>query len=124
MVTPEIKLLACVLFQAIRDATSYGDDSSTARREARNWLGTTGNRKPFKKKKGDYIHKDWSFEWICEHIDLNPHVVREEIIKVQMEKSSPVTVGLKVGLEAYMEKVYNGEDYSLHRMQRVKQGMS
>ena len=123
MVTPEIKLLACVLLQAIRDATSYGSESATHRREARNWLGTTGNRKPFKIHK-DYTHKDWSFEWICEHIDLNPDVVRQEIINVQLAKTSPVTVGLKVGLEFYMEKVYNTEDYSLHRIQRIKQGMS
>lgn len=67
--TPERSLLTAILGRAILDATVKGGLNG---RSAMRWL----------RDKGDH---DWSFIWICEHIDLDSSVILRETIRARRD---------------------------------------
>lgn len=70
MSTPEKRLLLAVLARALEDACGNGRHGArkNTREEANEWV------------ESDSIKK-WSFLWICEHVDLDPVLVRNELVK-------------------------------------------
>ena len=79
IITPEQRLLWSILERGVSDAiglTGAGPDSHSLQREAYTWIIYPRHLIEF---------QDFSFEGICEHLDLNPTVIRKFII-VQLAK--------------------------------------
>lgn len=84
---PERGLLLAILLRAIMDLTdvSLGREKSKVNHDKRKlivWL-----EKRFKKKS-----RLWSFQWICEQLDLDPDIMEAQIKKKSMEITRPINI--------------------------------
>lgn len=73
--TPEKTLLLAMLDRAIRDAINSFERFN--QREAMKWIN---NRRYLIKK------EPFSFEWVCDQLDIDPRTVRKQIIDFQSGK--------------------------------------
>lgn len=73
---PENQLLAAVMFRAMCDATNAACDRPgehrQIRRSALNWLCLYKPLKP--------DHSAFSFWWICDHLNVDPHLIKEFVL--------------------------------------------
>lgn len=71
---PERNLLAAVLDRAIMDM--WVKEDRATRRSAQGWIKARTKKRSRK----------WSFQWVCEHLDLEPETMREIILNLDMEQ--------------------------------------
>lgn len=74
---PHRNLLAEILSRAIRDyAIETAECGAEANRvDAMRWLCIHNN--------DSFPYHEWSFAWICDHLDLDPYVIRDKVMHLQ-----------------------------------------
>lgn len=92
---PELKLLAAVLSHAIVEAFGTTRVDGYTRRQAKEWL--FGWELQLRANKQRYKLKPWSFLWICEHLDVHPHIVTKAIKNLTiMQKTTSQNLNLVI----------------------------
>jgi hypothetical protein len=93
-VTPERALLVGILDRAFRDATDFGRGEE--RRDARIWFE-------------DDDCDEWSFCWVCAHLNLDPLQVRKGLTRyAEDRKKQPKAIQMKPSHGTVVERYLNG----------------